>query len=341
MCCDKSAPLVSIIVPVYNVEEYLKECIDSIVDQTYKNLEIILIDDHSTDRSFDICKEYEKAEPNITAYTNDYDKKGVSSARNFGIQRANGKYICFVDADDILSPNYVFNLMSMGEKSKGCHVLISYKSFRQTEELKTIKTNNKGRPQYQKIPINTFISNQMFYLTVWSGCYNTEILRKYRIFFCEDAKYSEDIFFVLKYLSIKELNIQTVVLSSEEDYYYRRRQGSGAMKRDDRKYTLDDLMHRLTTLNAYNDAKPFIINQNEHLIGPINVEYCFLIASLYLMAERVKHNIDDINDLKRIYTWNNIIKYVFKSKNIDRIMLVLGMKINKRITAQLVDKFIA
>ena len=91
---------ISIIVPVYNVEKYLKKCIDSIVNQTYKNLEIILVDDGATDRSGEICDELAKLDNRIKVY----HKKngGLSDARNYGVERATGDYIGFVDSDDYI-----------------------------------------------------------------------------------------------------------------------------------------------------------------------------------------------------------------------------------------------
>ena len=92
--------LISIIVPVYNVEKYLKKCVDSIVNQTYKNLEIILVDDGATDNSGKICDELVELDNRIKVY----HKKngGLSDARNYGVERATGDYIGFVDSDDYI-----------------------------------------------------------------------------------------------------------------------------------------------------------------------------------------------------------------------------------------------
>lgn len=95
---DNSKPLISIIVPVYNVEDYLPECIDSILAQTYKNLEIILVNDGSTDNSGKICDEYAQKDSRIKVIHK--ENSGVSSTRNMGIEAASGEYIGFVDSDD-------------------------------------------------------------------------------------------------------------------------------------------------------------------------------------------------------------------------------------------------
>ena len=94
--------LISVIVPVYNVKNYLEKCLDSIINQTYKNLEIILINDGSTDESLDICYMYEKKDNRIKVYNQ--ENHGLSYTRNRGIELARGKYIGFVDSDDVISP---------------------------------------------------------------------------------------------------------------------------------------------------------------------------------------------------------------------------------------------
>lgn len=95
-------PTVSVIIPCYNVENYLGKCINSVLAQTYKNYEIILIDDGSTDNSGKICDEYSKKEKKISVYHQ--PNSGVSRSRNIGIRKAKGKYILFLDADDIIAP---------------------------------------------------------------------------------------------------------------------------------------------------------------------------------------------------------------------------------------------
>ena len=91
---------VSIIVPIYNKEKYLEKCLDSILGQTYRDLEIILVDDGSTDNSLVICQHYAEKDPRIKIYHK--PNGGVSSARNLGLEKSTGKYISFVDPDDFI-----------------------------------------------------------------------------------------------------------------------------------------------------------------------------------------------------------------------------------------------
>ena len=106
--------LISVVIPVYNVAKYLGKCLDSVQRQTYKKLEIILVDDGSTDNSGEICEKYGETDARVRVF----HKKngGLSDARNFGISKAKGRYITFIDSDDYVMPNYVKNLFDLISK---------------------------------------------------------------------------------------------------------------------------------------------------------------------------------------------------------------------------------
>lgn len=101
----KTEDLISIIVPIYNAEEFLGECIESILNQSYINIEIILVNDGSTDSSLNICNKYKEMDNRIKIISK--SNSGVSDTRNIGISNALGKYICFTDADDMLKNDFV------------------------------------------------------------------------------------------------------------------------------------------------------------------------------------------------------------------------------------------
>lgn len=110
----KEKPLVSVIIPVYNTQDYLKACIESVQNQTYPNLEILLVDDGSTDRSGALCEEYAAQDERIRVFHK--ENGGPSEARNMGIRQANGEYFCFLDSDDLLSERAITILESQCEK---------------------------------------------------------------------------------------------------------------------------------------------------------------------------------------------------------------------------------
>ena len=101
-------PIMSVIVPVYNTEQYLHRCIDSILTQTYTDFELLLIDDGSKDKSGDICDEYALKDSRIRVFHK--ENGGVSSARNLGLDNAAGEWITFVDSDDWIIESYLMNL---------------------------------------------------------------------------------------------------------------------------------------------------------------------------------------------------------------------------------------
>ena len=101
--------MISVIVPVYNVEAYLRKCLDSVVNQTYENLEILIVDDGSTDQSGKICDEYQ-SDRRVKVYHT--DNHGLSAARNHALDRATGDYIAFLDSDDWFEPDLLKHLVS-------------------------------------------------------------------------------------------------------------------------------------------------------------------------------------------------------------------------------------
>ncbi len=103
--CGTNMPLVTVMVPVYNVEKYLERCLDSIVNQTYRNLEIILVNDGSTDRSEEICRRYKERDSRVFLYSQ--ENQGQAVARNVCLDHAHGKYLVFVDSDDYLSLSFI------------------------------------------------------------------------------------------------------------------------------------------------------------------------------------------------------------------------------------------
>ena len=113
---EKNDILVSVILPVYNVEKYLIKCLDSVIRQTYQKLEIILVDDGSTDSSGKICDEYANKDGRIKVF----HKKngGLSDARNYGIERSTGEYLAFIDSDDYVDDDYIEFLMNLTESGK-------------------------------------------------------------------------------------------------------------------------------------------------------------------------------------------------------------------------------
>ncbi len=138
--------LISIIIPVYNVEEYLCECVDSVLNQTYGNFEIILVDDGSTDSSGTICDEYIEKDERITVI---HQKNGgLSVARNTGLSEANGDYIYLLDSDDYIAENTLETLLRIAKKDNSDIVFFDAVSFADTDDF-TVKQNYIRKNKYQ------------------------------------------------------------------------------------------------------------------------------------------------------------------------------------------------
>ena len=107
--------LISVIVPVYNAEKYIEHCIQSLLEQTYKNFELILVNDGSKDRSLELCKAFAEKDRRVKVY--DRQNGGASAARNTGLERMEGQYVVFVDSDDYVSKSYLENLYLAAKSS--------------------------------------------------------------------------------------------------------------------------------------------------------------------------------------------------------------------------------
>lgn len=213
--------LVSIIVPVYNSEQYLKECLNSIINQSYSNLEIICIDDASTDSSLKILEEYKRLDSRIIIEQTNINC-GVSWARNRGLERANGKYIVFIDSDDIISSNHVETLVSMVSHNVYlCKIEIQV--FSDIINLQNQK--NKYKLVNSKSFYKMFLAGHTGY-AVYRYIYIASILNKNNIRFC--SRTFEDYEFNLKYIKklydLKKANF--VAVSKCKTYFYRKHSNS-------------------------------------------------------------------------------------------------------------------
>lgn len=208
--------LVSVIVPVYNSEKYLQSCIESIQNQEYENIEIIIIDDGSTDDSSVICDRYAEMDERI--HVIHQDNKGVSAARNTGIEIARGKYVVFVDSDDTIEKTHLLSLEKVDSSID--LVICGVKQISETG-LVSIKTSYRRR---LILEVNTesvlemVRNNALCY--VYDKRFDRDIIMKGHIRFSEGINLGEDTEFVAKYMNVCR-NIQYI---EETTYIYHRYQ---------------------------------------------------------------------------------------------------------------------
>lgn len=218
--------LVSIIVPLHNDEKNIVYCLESLLQQTYKNIEIIIIENASTDNGYFICKEFAKKDKRIKLFST--EKAGVSYARNLGIEESIGKYIFFCDSDDYMEKNMIERMVYVLKNSNSCIAVCGYK-----------KTNeHKGNNNYYK-PMSTieiwdrislakymFIDNSIRG-AVWNKGFTRDIIGKIR--FDETLSYCEDFHFIMQILSEKKKC--KIGYINEKLYYYYTNSNSATQNR--------------------------------------------------------------------------------------------------------------
>lgn len=219
--------LISVIVPVYNVEKYISKCIESIMEQTYKNLQIILVDDGSTDASGDICDTYAEKDARIQVIHK--KNEGVVSARNTGLEAANGEYVGFVDGDDYIDIGFYKTLL---EDMVENDVDFVHMGFRIESESTSTVYGNFETAKYrlsQKSKIyfigeGIFGKSGVIHITssIWSKLFKTEFIRKCHAKVPRELSYGEDMIC----LSICMLEGKSMYLHKTAMYHYVRRQGS-------------------------------------------------------------------------------------------------------------------
>jgi len=230
--------LVSIIIPVYNAEKYLEQCIDSILQQDFNSYEVLLINDGSSDSSGQICDNYAKLYESVQVYHQ--ANQGVSVARNVGINSAKGEYIMFVDADDFLLPNSIFILYSSA-KGKNVDLVLSGSLTYNGKSLSKFKSYT---PSLSYSPIIGAT-----HPALWSYIFRRSIIEKNSIWFNPNLAHSEDRLFISLYASY----CKSLQVIEDNTYVYR--------------VVLSSVTHCSYTIKSANDHF-LAASELEHLVLP-------------------------------------------------------------------------
>lgn len=221
---NKYYPLISVVVPIYNVELYLKQCIESIIHQTYKNLEIILIDDGSTDKSKKICDQYVNIDKRIQVYHK--KNSGLGLTRNYGMERATGKYIIFVDSDDYLDATAIKKLVDSTKNGEYDTIIGGFRRVNNKNKIisSVIYPNREfydKEIQYELLPHmlgNSPHNHDSIKMSVWNNLFDMDIIRQQKLKFCSERKYiSEDLVWDCTYFQYAH----KVKLIDSSQYFYR------------------------------------------------------------------------------------------------------------------------
>ncbi|WP_077623688.1 glycosyltransferase family 2 protein [Sediminibacillus massiliensis] len=280
-------PFISVIVPVYNVEKHLSRCIESLLKQTYTHFEILLVNDGSTDKSGDICNYYKLKSNKIRVFH--MSNKGVSSARNYGIEKCKGEYIQFVDSDDFVNETYISSMVNI-IKDRSIDLVISginqvESSNGKIKQVKEIVSKVSGfykKPELKDIMPDLIESSYINYC--YSKLIKRNLITKKQIRFDENISLGEDTLFVLEI--IKASN-KIYILSTAEYNYLNHSDDTLTYKiRQDKFYILNKLYSALLNFcqtegyytpstkysleRRYLETIRFCLDENFKLVGSLN-----------------------------------------------------------------------
>lgn len=215
---EKMNPLISIIVPIYGVEQYLDQCVESIVSQTYQDLEIILVDDGSKDQCPEICDQWAEKDQRIKVIHK--VNGGLSDARNAGIRQMNGDYVSFIDSDDWIDQSFIQKLYEAMVENQSDVAECSVQLVGETGNyLQNRKVFSEQKKIDKKTALEHLIDESGIYQTVWNKLYKKEVIEG---FMFKVGKHHEDEFWTYKVID----RISSLSTVEEPLYFYRQRESS-------------------------------------------------------------------------------------------------------------------
>lgn len=216
-----SEPAVSIILPVYNAALYLPRCLSSIQEQTFRDFEVLMINDGSIDDSERLCREFARNDSRFLLFSK--ENSGVSDSRNLALSHARGKYLQFIDSDDWLTTDAVETLFHSSESTGSdltvCHfyrVLENHAVQRGHIKADRLLTRREYAEEMMKAPAN------YYYGVLWNKLYRRSLVESVRLRFDPQVKWGEDFLFNLQYLE----HVRLISASAKPIYYYRKREDS-------------------------------------------------------------------------------------------------------------------
>ena len=272
---------ISIIIPVYNAEKYLNQCIQSILKQSFTDFELLLINDGSKDKSGEICDRYSANDIRVRVFHK--NNCGVSASRNLGLRKANGEWVTFIDSDDFISENY---FQPIFEFEKQDYIIMN--SYSILDDLKSIFRSYESK----RLGLDEFLNQYNLFRdfgTPWGKFFRNAIIFENKIVFDEKLNKGEDVLFNLTYILI----CKTVGISNSTAYNYRRDLGGLSSKKNEifyLKYLYELLYNKL---KEYSNNAEFI---SKH------ISYCaseYFLTVLSADVERYKKRMILLKLIKR------------------------------------------
>lgn len=302
---NKQNELISVIIPIYNVEKYLKRCIDSVLNQTYKEIEVILIDDGSPDNCGKICDYYKEKDKRVIVIHK--INGGLSDARNVGLNVATGKYITFIDSDDFVEKGYIEVLYKLIKKYN-CQ--ISQCSYVKGSQQKFRKRKSKKEYVYFR---NDFFKDRKIKITVWAKLYKKDLFQNLRF---PVNKINEDEFITYKILD----KVKKIAITDGKYYYYY--QSPDSIMRKQSNFIKEDI------IEAFQERIEYFANKEERRDVLISEkEFLLRLIMLIIKCEKNPNNQNDKIKLRKLFE-----KYY---KNINNRYV----KLNERIFIEMFYRF--
>lgn len=293
----KDPELVSIIVPVYNVYPYLEQCLDSLCRQTYQKIEIILVDDGSTDGSGTICDRYAESDSRIQVLHK--KNQGVSAARNDGVDRAGGRYLIFVDADDSIRPELVEVYLQAAEPG-----VTAVCGATTDEEIWRSFVSSDWEQHVQYLEEKQFMQayRDDYVNPPFNKLYETDVIRKYGIRFPENMSLGEDLWFNLAYQE-KFRGAWKII---DEPFYYYRENRDGSLSSSYRRdlfeiqqMTADVLYRFMQKIGIWNE-------ESRKIYYEMYWDRLFLIARMYREYERIHPDEKRLKEILSHPVWKEV-----------------------------------
>ena len=264
-------PMVSIVVPIYNAENYLRRCVDSILNQEYTDFELLLVNDGSTDASGDICEEYGDQDPRVIVIQK--ENTGVSDSRNRALDRARGKYLQFLDSDDWITPDAI-RLFVRAAEEYGCDMVIS-DFYRVVGE----RLSTKGDIEEEGVLTREeFAAHMMenpadfYYGVLWNKLYRRDIVEEHNLRMDTDINWCEDFMFNLEYIRYAKV----FYALHAPIYYYVKRKGSLASQGINISKTVK---MKLNVFEYYNNFYKHVLEEEDYEKNRLQVYRFFIDAA--------------------------------------------------------------
>lgn len=319
---------VSIIVPVYNVEKYIKRCVDSILEQTYTNLEVILIDDGSKDSSGEICDSYESIDNRVKVIHK--NNEGLGFARNTGLDATNGEFVTFIDGDDSISKDHIEKMVSALCQNGADTCLAGHTKVYKNSKVKHI--NVCAGKKYEGVNVKKQILSRMvgsnpngsdyIEMSVCMVMFSRRIIDENQLRFHSERDFiSEDLIFNFDYYPN---SIKTVIID-DVGYYYYDNEGSLTTRYDPDRFTKQKIMtreviKRTKDLGIYDRCEQRILNTFISIARYcVKLEQKFSRGKYKLFLKRVKLILDD-ETVKRAFNLFNNSEVSIKSKIVNILM---------------------